>query len=68
MITNEVTFYLAAAALVVLATQLARAVQAMCKLSVARAKLCIEKSIADAEKGVNDNVGIFIPAKSVTQP
>lgn len=35
-------------ALVVLATQLARAVQALCKLSVARAKLCAE-SIADAE-------------------
>ncbi|XP_062230775.1 histidine--tRNA ligase, cytoplasmic-like [Phragmites australis] len=36
-------------ALVVLATQLARSVQAMCKLSVARAKLCAEKSINDAE-------------------
>ncbi|CAL4910310.1 unnamed protein product [Urochloa decumbens] len=35
-------------ALVVLATQLARAVQAMCKLSVARARLCME-SITDAE-------------------
>ncbi|XP_066361841.1 histidine--tRNA ligase, cytoplasmic-like isoform X1 [Miscanthus floridulus] len=35
-------------ALVVLATQLARAVQALCKLSVARARLCAE-SIADAE-------------------
>ncbi|KAL6840961.1 hypothetical protein ACP4OV_029221 [Aristida adscensionis] len=36
-------------ALVVLATQLARSVQAMCKLSVARAKLCAEKSFDDAE-------------------
>ncbi|RLN31182.1 histidine--tRNA ligase, cytoplasmic [Panicum miliaceum] len=35
-------------ALVVLATQLARAVQALCKLSVSRARLCAE-SIADAE-------------------
>lgn len=35
-------------ALVVLATQLARAVQALCKMSVARARLCAE-SIADAE-------------------
>ncbi|KAF8762602.1 hypothetical protein HU200_009127 [Digitaria exilis] len=35
-------------ALVVLATQLGRAVQALCKLSVARAKLCTE-TIADAE-------------------
>jgi histidyl-tRNA synthetase len=35
-------------ALVVLATQLARAVLALCKLSVARARLCAE-SIADAE-------------------
>ncbi|OEL14059.1 Histidine--tRNA ligase, cytoplasmic [Dichanthelium oligosanthes] len=35
-------------ALVVLATQLARAVQALCKLSIARARLCAE-SIADAE-------------------
>jgi histidyl-tRNA synthetase len=36
-------------ALVVLATQLARAAQAMCKLSVARIKLLAVKSIDDAE-------------------
>jgi len=35
-------------ALVVLATQLARAVQALCKLSISRARLCAE-SIADAD-------------------
>ena len=28
----------------------------------------MEKSVSNAERGVNDNVGIFIPAKSVTQP
>ncbi|KAK3137479.1 hypothetical protein QOZ80_5BG0452830 [Eleusine coracana subsp. coracana] len=38
-------------ALVVLATQLARAVQAMCKLSVARIQLLVENSIGDAELG-----------------
>ncbi|KAK3140710.1 hypothetical protein QOZ80_5AG0404720 [Eleusine coracana subsp. coracana] len=36
-------------ALVVLATQLARAVQAMCKLTVARIQLLVENSIGDAE-------------------
>jgi histidyl-tRNA synthetase len=65
-------------ALVVLATQLARAVQALSKLSIARARLCAE-SIADAElrekltggvsvddlKGMLDNVLIDSDAVSV---
>jgi len=46
-------------ALVVLATQLARAVQALCKLSVARARLCAE-SIADAELRVKLTGGVSV--------
>ncbi|KAG2616433.1 histidine--tRNA ligase, cytoplasmic-like [Panicum virgatum] len=46
-------------ALVVLATQLARAVQALCKLSISRARLCAQ-SIADAElrEKLTDGVSI----------
>ncbi|XP_062179734.1 histidine--tRNA ligase, cytoplasmic-like [Phragmites australis] len=52
-------------ALVVLATQLARAVQAMCKLSVARAKLCVEKSIDDAELREKLTGGIDVDLKGM---
>ncbi|KAL6607825.1 hypothetical protein ACP70R_040888 [Stipagrostis hirtigluma subsp. patula] len=47
-------------ALLVLATQLARSVQAMCKLSVARAKLCVEKSFDDAELQEKLTAGVNI--------
>ncbi|CAN6340645.1 unnamed protein product [Urochloa humidicola] len=46
-------------ALVVLATQLARAVQALCKLSVARARLCAE-SIADVDLREKVTAGVSI--------
>jgi histidyl-tRNA synthetase len=47
-------------ALVVLATQLARAVQAMCKLSVARIKLLAEKSTDDAELRAKLAAGVAV--------